>query len=80
MKLSPTMQHAITLAKSDGGRLMRFEGGYWSVPQWAADSRGLIPSFSTNTAHALVTRGVAEYTEWKENRNGRFAVALKLKN
>jgi hypothetical protein len=79
VKLSPTMRHALTFAEQNGGRLIRHSGGYWSSREWVDPGLGNVPSFSTNTAHALVTRGVAEYTDWRENRNGRYAVELRIK-
>jgi hypothetical protein len=79
MKLSPTMQQAVDFAKANGGKLIRHAGGYWSSADWGLTSTGHIQSFGTTTAHALVTRGVAEYCEWRTNASGRFPIELRIK-
>ena len=79
-KLSPTMRAAVLLAQSNANKLMRHPGGYWSTPAfdpWSTEGRSVL-HFSTNTAHALVTRGVAKYSDWQTNSSGRFPVELTL--
>jgi hypothetical protein len=80
VKLSPTMEHAVTLAQSNGGKLMRHPGGYWSTPAFdnMTHAGRQVPTFSTNTAHALVTRGVAKWSEWNYSGSVRFPVELTL--
>jgi hypothetical protein len=70
MKLTPTMQAAVNHAQKHGGALVRWPGGFW----YAVDQQGSGYSFGTPTVQALVSRGVAEYTEWQEGRNGKFPI------
>lgn len=77
-ELSPKMLAAVEFAQRHGGSLARFPGGFWrqaDADPW--DVRG--SSFGSSTVHALVTRGVADYTEWKDGRNGRFPVRMTLR-
>lgn len=79
-ELSPTMQQAVDYARKHGGQLARFPGGYWCEPdrtQW--DSHRAPQTFSTSTVQALVARGVAEYVEWKDGRNGTFPIRMALR-
>lgn len=73
-ELSKTMQGAKDYAKEHGA-LCRYPGGYWQKPgifdRWASH-------YSTPTVEALVKRGVAEYTEWRDGKNGRFPVRCEL--
>jgi hypothetical protein len=75
--LSRTMLAAHRHAMANGGRLRRFPGGFWMRPN--AKGRGDGPYFGTSTIEALVARGVAEYTEWKEGRGGWFPVEVTVK-
>lgn len=78
--LSPTMREALDYASKHGGQLERFPGGYWCEPgrtQWDVNPH---VSFSTSTVNALVSRGLAEYTEWKDGRNGRFPIRMTVKS
>lgn len=72
--LSPTMQSAIYYARKHGNKIVRYPGGFWARTGW--DSQA--PWFGTSTINALVDRGVAEFTEWKEGRS-RFPVEVTLK-
>lgn len=77
-ELSATMRAALGYATKHGG-LERFPGGFWSRPgltQW--DSLQYV-SFGTPTVQALVSRGLAEYIEWKDGRNGSFPIRMKVK-
>jgi hypothetical protein len=78
--LSKTMQEAVTFAREQGGSLVRSPGGYWHAPKELQmfGIRSVI-TFGTSTVAALVSRGVADYTEWKDGRNGRFPVKVTLK-
>lgn len=75
--VSPTMQQALDFALKYGGKLKRFPGGFWTRgpehPQYL-----LSQSFGTKTVEALVKRGLGEYTEWKDGRNGRFPVEFTV--
>lgn len=77
MNLTPTMQEAVEYARQHGGALIREPGGFWvrrdETKLWGK-------SFGTPTVQALVARGLAEYTEWKDGRNGRFPVRMQLKD
>lgn len=73
-KLTPTMRFAITYTKGIGGRLVRYSGGFWAMPEWNWRDR----HFSTGTIAALVTRGLAEYTAFHVGRGGSFPVEITL--
>jgi hypothetical protein len=76
--LSPTMRQAADFAAAHGGVLVRLPGGFWQREtslQWDAQGQ----SFGTKTVEALVRRGVADYTEWRDGRNGRFPVRMTLR-
>lgn len=77
--ISATMKNAVTFACEHGGLLLRTPGGYWgAAPE---HKRGILSAvtFGTKTVEALVARGLADYTEWKEGRNGRFPVRMTLR-
>jgi hypothetical protein len=82
-KLSPTMLRAIDLAQQNGNKLYRHSGGFWAGKSFSEEhSRnpdGTPTSEDTNTVHALVTRGVAEYTDHRTNARGSFEVEITLK-
>lgn len=50
-------------------------GGYWAGRDYGPGNRS---SFGTTTVEALIARGVIEYTDWREGRNGKFPVAAVL--
>lgn len=65
VKLSPTMQGALDVARQHGGRLERWSGGFWTYPGCASQTKNLpmptlVPDWyvSTHTIHALIDRGV----------------------
>jgi hypothetical protein len=72
--LSATMLDAVRYA-TEHKALCRYPGGFWQAPGgyqvWAQH-------FGTATVEALVKRGVAAYTEWRDGRNGRFPVRCEL--
>lgn len=77
--LSKTMREALTYAAYHGG-LQRLPSGFWCKPdesQWHVNPMPV--SFGTPTVQALVSRGLAEYTEWKDGRNGRFPIRMAVK-
>jgi hypothetical protein len=79
MKLTATMQEAVDFASAHGGVLIRLPGGFWvrdGHTQW--DGWQAQKTFGTPTVQALVSRGVAEYTQWADGRNGRFPVRMAL--
>lgn len=76
-ELSITMQAALMHATGNGGQLVRAPGGFWI----REEDKAKVPhcqTYGTKTIEALVKRGAAEYTEWKEGRQGRFPVAIKV--
>lgn len=76
MSLSKTMMAARDHALSyGGGQLCRLPGGYWQVPGTAPREDR---SFGTKTIEAMVARGAAQYTEWKDSRHGRFPVRVSM--
>jgi len=73
--LTPTMRRCIKYLQS-AGKLVRYPGGYWAAEHW---DRWKTPWYGTPTVQALVTRGLAGYTEWKQGRNTQpFPVAMEL--
>jgi hypothetical protein len=69
-QLSPTMQDAVAYAKKRGGKILRRPGGYWGEHPW----------FGTTTIQALISRGVAEYSQWQERKSGgRFPIEVTIK-
>ncbi len=56
------MVKAIELAKANGGRLVRYPGGYWSIDGWRQNNG--IKFVNGTVVHALVGRRVARYTEY----------------
>lgn len=80
-ELSPTMRDAIDHAlKHSGGVpenavLVRFPGGFWSH----RGSRQIDPTWGTTTIEAIVKRGAAEYTKWKERKDGsQFPIEVTI--
>ena len=67
------MKDAYDQAKASDGKIKRTPGGYW----WPTDCKY---SFGTTTIEALVNRGVATYTEWKDSKRGRFPVEATIIN
>lgn len=60
--LTKPMQETLAALKANGNMTLHFD-------RWFAGAHG---NFSRATIEALVSRGVAEYTEW---RDGRFGMA-----
>lgn len=55
------------------GEIHRHPGGFWRAKDtWNGDS------FGTSTIEALVARGLLQYSQWQEGRNGRFPIAAKI--
>lgn len=71
------MQQLVDYMRKHGGKVYRHPGGFWGHQQWSAHDRLW---FGTSSVDALVSRGVATYTEWKEGRrgNGRFPIEATL--
>lgn len=74
MKLTKNMHEAVDFARQHGGKLYRHPGGFWAGPDYQQWGK----SFGTSTVEGMVKRGAAEYTVWKDGRNGRFPVELVL--
>ncbi len=75
-KLTQTMCATIALAREHDGKLYRFPGGFWYASKTELYGR---KHFGTPTIEALVKRGLAEYTEWKEGARGKFPIEMTLK-
>ncbi len=75
-ELTPKMLKAIDRMKAHGNKFVRYPGGYWAANDW---HRWHGPCFGTSTIEALVRRGIAEYTEWRDGHNGRFPIEVRLK-
>lgn len=76
IKLTRTMQTALAFANKHGGKLERYPGGFWMEPKHTGSTAK--QWFGTSTVHALVTRGVMEYTAWQEGRNFKFPVEASV--
>lgn len=77
LALTPIMQCAIDAASNNGGRLVRHPGGFWS---WDGATYEDIRyrSFGTPTVEALVRRGVAVYTDFRDGRQGTFPIVCRV--
>lgn len=77
-KLTVVMRDACQLAAQHGGKLQRAPGGFWAQPGWKGTNSGRW--FGTPTIQALVSRGVAEYTDWQQRSsgNGRFPIEVTV--
>ena len=73
-EFSKEMLEAIEAMKA--GPFLRFPGGYWAREGWSIRSEKY---YSGRTIQALVDRGRAEYTEFKNGFNGRLAIKAELK-
>ncbi len=75
--LTPKMRDCYIHMKAHDNKLVRFPGGYWAREGWSMWNG---PSFGTSTIQALVDRGVASYTVWKEHRGypGKFPIEVTL--
>lgn len=74
--LTPVMKYlADWMLKQPDKSVHRHPGGFW----WEKDPQSNYRSgFGTNSVEALVRRGVAEWTQWQEGRNGRFPIQARL--
>ncbi|MCG7877211.1 MAG: hypothetical protein N0C90_12885 [Candidatus Thiodiazotropha endolucinida] len=84
-KLTQTMQQAVDFARAHDNKLTRHPGGIWSgkehpdlvgIDCYSLDDTYL--RFRTTTIQGLVSRGAAEYSDWKEGPSGRFPVEVTL--
>ena len=71
VRLTAAMQRAIDLAQSNDGKLHRHKGGFWGT-------RNSHRNINARTVGALVQRGLAEFTDHRTGKHGRFAVELTL--
>lgn len=75
MKMTKTMHQLVQFMKENGGEVYRHPGGFWG----RREGYGYLQhSFGTSSVEAIVTRGVAAYTEWKDGKRGRFPVVARL--
>lgn len=74
-ELSPRMEAAKEHMERHGNKLVRYPGGYWAAEEWHMWAG---PCFGTPTVEAIVRRGVAVYTAWKDGRNGQFPIECTL--
>jgi len=75
IELSKKMISAIYHMARHGNKLVRFPGGYWARDGWHSWNG---PCWGTPTVEAIVRRGFAEYTVWKDGRSGRFPIECGL--
>jgi hypothetical protein len=70
------MRALVEYMKQHGNEIHRHPGGFWAHKGWSQWTTGG-NWFGSSSVQALVTRKVAEYTEWQEGKR-RFPVAAKL--
>lgn len=75
-QLSPTMRAAVIYAKKFQNKIVRYQGGYWARANWEGAHKE--HWFSTSTIQALVSRGLADYTQWQDGRAGHFPIEVTL--
>lgn len=73
--LSDTMSALVDRMKECDNKIYRHPGGYWAHKDFKYNNG---PWFGTPTVQALISRGVAEYSNWQEGRNGRFPIEARL--
>jgi hypothetical protein len=75
-ELSKTMQELVAYMREHGGKIHRHPGGFWAKPAYGY----LGKSYGTSSVEALVKRGVAQYTQWKDSSRGggRFPIEATL--
>lgn len=74
--ISPTMQELIRYMTENDGKIERHPGGFWARKGWTGVSE---INYGTTSVQALVSRGLADYTDWKENRGERFPIQAMLR-
>lgn len=79
-RLSATMVACLDDAEAAGGELVRFQGCYWAPRNVARRSHDGVPVHyhGASTVHALVTRGYARYSEYRQGRRDDFPIAMRL--
>lgn len=77
--LTATMVACIDDMREAGGEFVRYQGGYWAARNGPRACDGIPrPNYGSSTVQAIIDRGEATYTEWRDGRNGRFPIAIKL--
>ncbi len=71
--LSKTMRALLAWIADHGGEIYRFPGGYWTASPFRSER-----NWGTTSIEALVSRGLLEYTEWRESRACRFPVKARI--
>jgi hypothetical protein len=72
MKITLVMKDCIAKMRAYNRMIDRYPGGFWQCGPTGGDS------FGTSTVEALVTRGLAVYSEWQNGRRGRFPIRAIL--
>ena len=72
MTLTSVMRQCVAGMRQYNNMIDRYPGGFWRC----GSTGGL--TFGTSTVEALVGRGIAEYTEWRDGRKGRFPIRARL--
>jgi hypothetical protein len=70
---SPLWKSAIQYARAKDGNFYRVAGGYWYFDKYRNSQY-----VGTTTVEAIVKRGIATYTEWKQGRFRTFPVKATL--
>lgn len=71
-KITKTMAYVVGRMAEVDGKLKRFPGGFWRTHAGAQEH------FGTKTVQALVTRGLANYSEYKDGINGPFPIEVTM--
>ena len=56
--------------------MVRLDDGSWAHADWAINGK---PYYHRQTVHGLVTRGLAEYTEFRRGWNGQVPMEVSIK-
>lgn len=74
LELSPTMIDTIEWALANGGKLIRYAGGYWTVPNCPVLDGVPGRYVRRPTIDGLKKRGHLTFTQFRKGKTGDFAV------
>ena len=75
-QLTPKMIEVIEHMKRHNNKIVRYPGGYWASEDWHMWQG---PCFGTPTVEAIIRRGYAKYTVWREGKSGnKFPIEAEL--
>lgn len=77
--LSHTMVAVLDMANAAGGKLVRYQGGYWAGADAGHPKDRHDGEYAgTPTIEALVARGAMIYTRWTTGRRGQFPTQAEV--